>query len=201
MPIHEIIMFNASEAFATDPAGTLKPAAEFFSKTGGCLGVWGGIAEEEKTGYIVIAWETFEHHQAIMDAPGYPGTTGLAPVFAGETKKVYHVELTESPDEALSMPTTEILSMSLKKNKTRADLAGALDILTARLTAEEGCSNTYAWGQTREDPNRTVYLFLGWESTKRHFAIVGQRSYSDDILNLFSQVDIKMLHIGFNKVV
>lgn len=113
-----------------------------------------------------IAWETFEHHQAIMDAPGYPGTTGLAPVFAGETKKVYHVELTESPNEALGMPTTEILSMSLKKNKTRADLAGALDILTARLTAEEGCSNTYAWGQTREDPNRTVYLFLGWESTK-----------------------------------
>ncbi len=58
-----------------------------------------------------------------MDAPGYPGTTGLAPVYAGETKKVYHVELSESPDESLGMPTTEILSMSLKKNKTREDLA------------------------------------------------------------------------------
>lgn len=38
MPIHEIIMFNASEAFAADPADTLKPAAEFFGKTDGCLG-------------------------------------------------------------------------------------------------------------------------------------------------------------------
>ncbi|KAF8177034.1 hypothetical protein BJ912DRAFT_986347 [Pholiota molesta] len=200
MPVYEIFVFPASDAFVADPAAALKPAREFMSKVDGCLSVHGGAAEEEKTGYLVVAWETYEHHLALMKREGYPDIIGLAPVFGEGDPKLYHVDFIESPETALAQNATEILIMTLKEGKTKEDLAAAIAVLGAKITAEEGCSKPLAWGETREEPGKTFFSFLGWESSKRHVEVVGQNSYETPIQNMYAAADIKIVHVDFKKV-
>jgi hypothetical protein len=126
--------------------------------------------------YHLLAWETYEHHLALMKREGYPGIIGLAPVFGEGDPKLYHVDFIESPDTTLAQNATEVLTMTLKEGKTKEDLAAAVAVLGPKITAEEGCAKPLAWGETREEPGKTFFLFLGWESSK-----VGCRH---DLLNL-----------------
>jgi hypothetical protein len=115
---------------------------------------------------ILLAWETYEHHLALMKREGYPDIIGLAPVFGEGDPKLYHVDFIESPETALAQNATEILIMTLKEGKTKEDLAAAIAVLGAKITAEDGCSKPLAWGETREEPGKTFFSFLGWESSK-----------------------------------
>ncbi|KAF9485818.1 hypothetical protein BDN70DRAFT_870708 [Pholiota conissans] len=200
MPVHEVITFTPSDAFIADPVSTFQNAREFLSKVEGCLSIYGGLAEEEKTAYGVITWETFEHHQAVTQLDGYPGIIGLAPIFGEGDRKLYHVDFNESPDAPIGMKVTEVLTMTLKEGKTKEELAEVLSVLAPKITAEEGCTKPLAWGETREEPGKTFFLLLGWESSKRHYEVVGQSSYETPIANLFAVVDIKMHHAAFKKI-
>ncbi|KAF8954299.1 hypothetical protein BDZ97DRAFT_489766 [Flammula alnicola] len=168
MPLYEIITFPASEAFVTDSATVLKAPAEFLSTVDGLPSVFAGLAEEEKTGFIVAEWETYEHHKAMTQRPGYPQIVGFGPAFASAGERSsFHVDFIADPKAgALTAPTTEVMVMTLKEGKTKDDLAAVLAVLGPKITAAEGAYEPLAWGETREEPGKKFYLFLGWESTK-----------------------------------
>lgn len=125
--------------------------------------------------YDFLAWETFEHHQALMDSPGYPEIVGLAPVFGEGDRQVYHVDFNELPDPTLIMPTTELLTLTLKEKKTKDDLAAVFSVLAPKITVEEGCTKPLAWGPTREDPSK-LFGSLGWVSTQVKVVILTCRA-------------------------
>ncbi|KAF9472676.1 hypothetical protein BDN70DRAFT_998047 [Pholiota conissans] len=201
MPVHEIILFAASEAFADDPVDTLKNSREFFSKVDGCYSIHGGVSEEVKNGLVVISWESYEHHQAIKKLEGFPQILGLAPIFGqGDPTKVYHVNFAESPDAAIAMNVTEVLTLTLKDGKTKEDLSEPMAVLASKLTVGDRCAKPLAWGETREAPGRVFFLFLGWETSQKLFEAISQRSYEDFLCDLSAIVDIRMLRVSFKKV-
>ena len=117
--------------------------------------------------YIPV-WESFEHHKALIDTPGYPENTKLTVALVG-VPTVLHVHFHDAPEAALGAPVTEVLIQTLKSGKTVSDLEGVLSPLAPKLGTEEGCI-AGTWGETKEDKDKSV-LFLGWTSSK-----VGSRS-------------------------
>ncbi|KAF8950637.1 hypothetical protein BDZ97DRAFT_1933653 [Flammula alnicola] len=202
MPLYEIITFPASEAFVADSATVLKAPAEFLSTVDGLPSVFAGLAEEEKTGFIVAVGD-LRTPQSHDPTPGYPQIVGFGPAFASAGERSsFHVDFIADPKAgALTAPTTEVMVMTLKEGKTKDDLAAVLAVLGPKITAAEGAYEPLAWGETREEPGKKFYLFLGWESTKRHFEVVGESSYETPIHNLFGTVDIKMVHASFKRIV
>jgi len=198
MPIFEIAELVASEAFLADP-NIITPALDFLVKVDGCLGLYHGIAEEDKKPiYLVIVWETFEHHKALIDHPEYPGIIGLGPSVVPGGIKVKHVNFIQDPFPALSAPTTEIVDITLKEGKTKEDFYEAMTVLASKLAVDAPYPQV-AWGDSHEEPGKRYGLVLGWNSSKEHFDHVAQPSYVTLIQNVTNTVEGKMFHVAFNK--
>jgi len=168
-------------------------------KVDGCLGLYHGITEEDKTTiFIFIVWETFEHHKALMDHPEYPGIIGLRPSFVPDGVKMKHVQFIQDPFTALSAPITEIADMTLKEGKTKEDLAEVLAVSASNFEADAPYLPA-AWGESREEPGKGYVLIIGWNSSKEHLGIVAKPSYATPIQNLVNTVDSKMFHVALKK--
>ncbi|KJA21167.1 hypothetical protein HYPSUDRAFT_187695 [Hypholoma sublateritium FD-334 SS-4] len=198
MPAHEIVSFPATDAFAADPIGVLKTAAEFFATVEGCLGVYAGLAEEEKTGSILIIWETLEHHKALVKRPGYPEILGVKPAINGESK-IYHIDFNHSPKAAVTAPTTEVLVLTLKEGKTKEQLDTILAATDPKIIADDGVFGPSAWGATQESEG-VVVLLLGWESSKKHLEVIGKPTHTTFVESLKETADTKVVHVSFKKV-
>ncbi|KAF5314890.1 hypothetical protein D9619_006967 [Psilocybe cf. subviscida] len=199
MPIHEFIQFKPTEAVLADPTAALAPASKFFSTAEGCSGLYFGASEEDKEGvaFIVIVWETYEHHKAVIDSPGYPGIVGLAGTIAGNSTML-HVPFRDAPEPALSAPATEVAVITLKPGKTVADVDAVFESFMHKVESEEEDAAVGTWGQTKEEAEKLV-CFFGWASSKRHFEIIGQDKYKDLVASLVGTVDIKFWHASFSR--
>jgi len=198
MPIIEIAEFAASEALLADP-NIITPALDFLIKVDGCLGIYHGIAEEDKkTIFLIIVWETFEHHKALLDDPEFPGIIGLGPSIFPDEIKVTHVKFIQDPFPALSAPTTEIVYTTLKEGKTQEDLYEVLTVLASKLDVDAPYP-PIAWGESLQEPGKRCGIVLGWNNSKEHFDLVERPSYATPIQNLFNTVDLKMFHAALKK--
>lgn len=198
MPVIEITSFALSEAFLADP-NILTPALDFLVKVNGCLGIYHGIPEEdEQMIFLFIVWETFEHHKALIDHPNYPNIIGFRPSIGAGGVTIKHVEFIQDPFPALSAPTTEILEMTLKAGKTKEDLYDVLKILASKMDVEAPYPPV-SRGEVREEPGKSYFLVLGWNSSKEHLNLVGQPSYKPAIQQLFDVVEPKMFHAALKK--
>jgi hypothetical protein len=113
-------------------------------------------------------WESYDHHKAVIDTPGYPGIVGLADTIAGNTT-ILHVPFRDAPEPSLGAPTTEVAVLTLKPGKTVADIDAALASLAPEASLEEGYV-AGTWGETMEDAEKLV-LFSGWASSKVRFRV------------------------------
>jgi len=197
MPVIEITTIALSEAFLADPS-ILTPALNFLVNVDGCLGLYHGIPEEdEKTIFLFIVWETFEHHKALLDHPNYPSIIGCDPSVGTGGVTIKHVEFLQDPIPALIAPVTEIFTMTLKEGKTKEDLYEVLSKIGAKMAVDAPYPS--ALGEIREEPGKGYALVLGWNSSKEHYDLVGQDSYKAHIQTLFDTVDFKMFHAALKK--
>ncbi|KAH9480649.1 hypothetical protein JR316_0007249 [Psilocybe cubensis] len=164
MPVVEIVKVSASEAYKADPS-ILNPVAKFLS--------YSGLAEEDGvTLYLLVVWETLEHHRALQRRPGYPQIVGLGPAIDGELQ-MHHVEFNKDISSALNAPVTEIVRLALKPGVQTATKERLYELLKdggEKIDAK----NTHVpaiWGQSTEDTQ--VFWFLcGWDSVKVHTDII-----------------------------
>ncbi|KDR82943.1 hypothetical protein GALMADRAFT_134467 [Galerina marginata CBS 339.88] len=197
MPVVEIAWWPASDALLADPT-VVGPALEYISKVDGCLGIYSGLAEEDKkTVYAFIVWETVEHHKTLMKHPEYPAILGLAPSVGGELK-LNHIEYIQDFVPALTAPTTEILGISLREGKTREDLEKALAAVNSKVEVANPKYAPVAWGPTVEDPQK-FWLNIGWESAKAHGDIMKQPSFLPELTELRSTAVLNMHHVSLKK--
>ncbi|KAG6374214.1 hypothetical protein JVT61DRAFT_4872 [Boletus reticuloceps] len=160
----EILIFETSEEFRNDP-GIAIPASDVALKAKGVHPplYYGKQIEEPSTwGYIILNWDDYESHKALMDGPTYPDViAGLKSSFGGSARtEMYHVKF-PAPMIALEKPVTEVAIVSLKAPENRA---AVVDILTK---FSEASKNMFVFGQTREDENKYV-LIAGWQTIEEH---------------------------------
>ncbi|KAF8428052.1 hypothetical protein L210DRAFT_3564460 [Boletus edulis BED1] len=160
----EILIFEASDGFRNDP-GLVIPAFDVALKAKGVQSpvYYGKQIEEPSTwGYLILNWDEYESHKALIDGPTYPDViAGLKSSIGGSARtEMYHVKFA-SPTIALEMPVTEVAILSLKAPENRAAL---VDILTKLSEASE---KRFVFGQTREDENKYV-LIAGWPTVEAH---------------------------------
>ncbi|KAJ3514136.1 hypothetical protein NLJ89_g2547 [Agrocybe chaxingu] len=198
MPVLEICQWKVSKAFLEDPS-SLGPVFDQVSAATGCHGVYSGLAEEDKESiWLLIQWETYEHHQTLMKDPSYSSLIEkLKPTFATSAKDLAmsHVDFNKDPIEALTAPCTEVVKAIIKDGKTKADLDAVMADVASRIEAEKGSYPPVIWGQTVEDP-KVFFLVVGWDSSKTHFDVVGQESFKIPLQNLRDAADLHMAHVS-----
>ncbi|KAF8885685.1 hypothetical protein CPB84DRAFT_1850290 [Gymnopilus junonius] len=198
MPVVEIAWWSPSEAFEADKS-IIIPALDFLKSTDGCNAVYSGFAEEEKTHFLFLVWETLEHHQNLIAHPEYPQVTRLLPTVGEGGIKLYHVEFNKDFLPAISAPSTEILAMTLKEGKTKDELYTILGAIASNIDKDNTPEHRHAtFGPTVEDPTK-FYLSIGWKSAAFHGEIVQQPHIFAEILKLRETVDYKLLHVNFAK--
>ncbi|KAF9491649.1 hypothetical protein BDN71DRAFT_1452495 [Pleurotus eryngii] len=208
MPIVEFLAINTSEAYIKDPASTFQPLADILKKTDGCITVYHGAQEEgEKTkGHIAIIWETYEYHAALMKDASYPlvgEALGLllAPGIPQENASMDHITFSVDSETALSAPTTEIATFTLKEGGDPQDLDAALGDLAKSIDAADGAHPPCCWGSSRERGN-IFFLLVGWDSSKAHIASASSRPAEVKVVTdrLRNLADVAVVHTTLSKV-
>ena len=88
----------------------------------------------------------------------------------GSGLTLYHVDFIKPYTPSQSAPTTEVLAITLKEGKTKADLWKVLEAITAKIDEENPKYAPVTWGQTLEDEKK-FYLTIGWDSSDVSFSL------------------------------
>jgi hypothetical protein len=111
---------------------------------------------------IQKVWETYEHHQKLIDAPHYSKVLDSAkPLSVGEFQ-IQHIPVDVDPTAAVTAPITEFGYLKTKEGKDKE----CLDILRASqeaMSTSKGVHLPAAWGEIMENAGQYLAL-VGWES-------------------------------------
>ncbi|PPQ83568.1 hypothetical protein CVT26_003974 [Gymnopilus dilepis] len=189
-------------AYLADP-NLVNPVIEFLKTVDGVLDTYIGIAEEENTLFAFVVWESLEHHITVTKHPEYPQIMQLGPCIAsaeegGSGLTLYHVDFIKPYTPSQSAPTTEVLAITLKEGKTKADLWRVLEAITAKIDEENPKYAPVTWGQTLEDEKK-FYLTIGWDSSDAHRQIMGDPSFLPYLTDLRATAALKMVHVSLKR--
>ncbi|KIJ61733.1 hypothetical protein HYDPIDRAFT_115547 [Hydnomerulius pinastri MD-312] len=179
LPTTEIIIFDASEEFQSDPS-IATAAFNIVLKAAGVQApaYYGLQIENPKTGYIFLNWDSLEHHQAIINDPSYPELlAALKPSIGGELK-MNHVQFS-APTVAFEKPVTEVLVLTLKAPENRATVE---EILTK---ISEVSEKMLVFGKTVEEENKYI-LVGGWPTVEAHWETVAKPDVAAALTKLYS---------------
>lgn len=173
MPIIEICSFTASEAFLEDPH-LAHPAYELIRLRKGLRHIYEGIGiEEPNTIWLLLVWDSYEDHKALMDDQElYPKVGEALGKCIGANFLMRHVEFNETTRIALTSPVSEIVTLELK-DKASAEQKKALnevmlDLIEHGHTAPRAKEHPpFAFGETRESAG-SFYFLGGWTSVAHH---------------------------------
>jgi len=179
MPVVEIATFTASPALLANH-DLAKGALDITAKSEGFTAAYSGLqVEDQKTAYLVIAWESLEAHKKAQASANYAEVQALLRPALASPLVMHHVDFTIG-DYAIAFgaPVTHMIHSKLPPN---ADL----EALTARnrtfgltLAKAPGIRMPPCAGPTMEDP--TVYwTAVGWESMEAYQALAAADEYKD----------------------
>ncbi|KAF8158085.1 hypothetical protein B0H34DRAFT_440813 [Crassisporium funariophilum] len=200
MPVVELVNFLASEALLANNDLTAEPM-KAFGKVEGCLSVhFGPQVEDKKTAYMMVAWETLEHHIAFTKSAVYPELMKALGPAVGGPLDVKHVHYNEDTTNALQAAVTEITTVKLKEGKSfEGDLKPIIDVISEKAPLAKGGNPPVAFGEYVETPG--VYsMLIGWDSLEAHGEVVKQEPFAKLIPNLFATGDLTICHVVFKKL-
>ncbi|GJE88292.1 hypothetical protein PsYK624_043750 [Phanerochaete sordida] len=175
-PTYEIVKVVASDAYLAD-ASVINEVAALLSKTPGFLGAWQGLDIHEPTHlWLIVAWETIEHHRTLMaDKEKYPPLRAALQKAAKEMLAMEHVRFSGDFARALAAPVTELAVWTRKADADKAAFDAALGALVALLEGAAAKTDTDVCiagaGAVVEDERKFV-VGLGWPSLERFKAAV-----------------------------
>ncbi|KAH0833844.1 hypothetical protein J3R83DRAFT_11008 [Lanmaoa asiatica] len=130
---------------------------------------------------LSVDWDSYEAHQAVIDAPSYPALLGaLKPSLDGKVN-IYHVQFS-APTIAFEKPITEVTMLTLKAPENRA---AVVDILSKFSEASE---KMFVFGKTREDESKYV-LICGWPTVEAHWETAAKPEVAAALDKLHSLAD------------
>lgn len=200
MPVVEFASFVASEALLAN-RDLLAGALDDVSKVNGCLRAYAGLqVEDKKTVYLAIVWETYEAHKTLMDSPEYPALIEKLKPGLGGPLVMNHIPFNEDVTNALSAPTTEVITSKLKDGQAKdALLDESASTFTKALNEAAGVHPPAAVGESKENPG-TFIVLIGWDSVEAHLAAREQdprfKEYAKKAAPL---ADATVVHVNFVK--
>ncbi|EDR13795.1 uncharacterized protein LACBIDRAFT_292588 [Laccaria bicolor S238N-H82] len=200
MPVVEIASFVASEALLADH-DLLKGALEHVSKVNGFISAYAGVqVEDKKTTYLAVVWETYEAHKALMDSPEYPALIEKLKPGLGGPLVMNHVPFNEDVTNALSAPTTEVITSKLKDPQAkdpRLDESAAF--FTKALSEAVGAHPPVVYGESKENPG-TLIVLIGWDSVEAHLAARAKDPrFKEYAAKAADFTDATVVHVNFEK--
>ena len=107
-------------------------------------------------------WETYEHHQKVMESPQYSKVLDLAKPLSVGDFQIQHIPVDVDPTAAFTAPITEFGYLKPKEGKDKECL-GILQESGDLVCAAKGVRPPALWGEIREDPGQ-YRGSIGWES-------------------------------------
>ncbi|KAF9013222.1 hypothetical protein BDQ17DRAFT_585206 [Cyathus striatus] len=160
----DIITFPSTEEFVADPLKTGEAAFRKIVQAAGCRGIYTGIqVEDTRTGYLIVAWETYEHCKIITEQTDYPPLTETLKPWFSDGIDVQHIDFGANVTAALEAPTTEFGVVKLKPGKRKEDLIPIIQAITTTLDNTQDVVKPAVWGLSREHLD-TFILCVGWPS-------------------------------------
>jgi len=196
--VTELCAFAASDAYLSDPS--LPHAAfDLIANVDGHISSYQGIQIEDKTtGYMVLAWETLEHHKKLMKHESYQTLLkATAQLYTGDFQ-MEHVPFNKPIIEAMAAPVTEIISFTLKPGKLKDDLMPLLDKLFKVVDTLKGIHPPAVFGSSIEKEDRVVGL-LGWDSVEAHKEAIKDEELRKVVSEVVDIAELRGRHIPFTK--
>ncbi|GJE88295.1 hypothetical protein PsYK624_043780 [Phanerochaete sordida] len=141
----------------------------------GFLGVWQGFeVEDPKYMWVLVGWETYEHHRAVVDNKELYAK--MMDEFRKTTKEIlsmWHFNVTGEMDKALDAPISEIVTWTANKSADIAEFKKGLGKLVEERDKgfPPGLRLGGGYGYLIED-ERTVVGVNGWKDLASVIAAV-----------------------------
>ncbi|PFH54109.1 hypothetical protein AMATHDRAFT_882 [Amanita thiersii Skay4041] len=166
MPVVEFLQFTASEKLISDRT-IANPLLDILKGTEGQISTFYGIqVEDEKTGYLVVVWETYEHHKKLTESPSYKDLLdAFKPLYTGEFT-IRHIPCEVDPHTAFTAPTTEFALLRPNGVGKEACQETIGELFQLMVTCP-GIHLPMSWGVSRED-SEAYYMIFGWDNVEAH---------------------------------
>jgi len=197
MAVVELVKFAASEAFINDQSSG-KEFYDLLKSSDGCLALYYGLHQEDpKIGIITVVWETYEHHQKLMEAPHYPNFLEHAKPLSVGDFQIQHIPVDVDPTAAFTAPITEFGYLTPKEGKDEEECLRILRESGGLVSVAKGVHPPAVWGEIRENP-RHYRVIVGWEGLEAHAtAAVGELKLVVD--KTMAAFDITVVHAKLAK--
>jgi len=198
MPVVQIATFPVSDAFVSNPDIFKAPLGLIKSAEGHQSSFYGLKVEDQKTGYYVSVWETYEHREKFAKNPSYASLIEqLKPAVSGQFVRD-HITVTGNPHAALSSPAVEFAAFTLKADGSAEKLSSVFEELAIGLDAAAGAHPPCVWGRSIENPNK-FFMIVGWDSVEAHLEIARGGSLHSFVEQIKAVADISIAHSGLKK--
>ncbi|KAF9219695.1 hypothetical protein BS17DRAFT_788963 [Gyrodon lividus] len=165
LPVTEIIRFTPKESYLASAQGALGDFFKILASTDGFISAYHGLQLEESESGEKGVWETLEHHQALQkDANKYSELRATIDG-AADNRRMFHVFPESDPSCGFTADALEIVEMTLKAGRTKADINESMNDLMTQKTP--GIVGRPTWGQVHEDREKVI-MFVGWSSREAH---------------------------------
>ncbi|KAG6899231.1 hypothetical protein C0993_012102 [Termitomyces sp. T159_Od127] len=197
MPTVEIVRFPGSDEFVADNL-VFKDCLSKLVKSEGCIGVYYGIQiEDNRSGYLFVIWETYDHHMKFTKHESYPAAiASLARAQAGPMD-VQHVDFDEDAAIALGAPVTEVVTLEPKSAADKEARSLSVTKLKEKMILQESC-HSFTTGESREKKG-TNFVLVGWDSVQAHYDVVEGGVFPEMIKNLHMVNEIELKHTKLTK--
>ncbi|KAG6896094.1 hypothetical protein C0992_010344 [Termitomyces sp. T32_za158] len=191
MPTVEIVRFPGSDEFVADNL-VFKDCLSKLVKSEGCISTYYGIqTEDNRSAYLFVIWETYDHHMKFTKHESYPAAIASLKRAQAGPLDVQHVNFDEDAALAMDAPVTEIVTLVPKLGVDEE----ARDIMTKlkdKLNAHGSC-HCATMGESRENKG-TFFMLLGWDSVQAHYDVVNNGVFPEMIKGLYAVNQVELKH-------
>ncbi|KAJ7175941.1 hypothetical protein C8R46DRAFT_1080126 [Mycena filopes] len=195
MPTIQIATF--AQNFSSNPEAFKAPLEQIKTADGHIGSFYGVQVEDNKIGYFISVWESYEHHQKLTQDASYKKLIEvLKPAAAGGFER-NHINVTADPNVALTSPAVEVVLFTLKAGTTAEQVTPLLEELAKGLDAAVGAHAPCVWGQSIEDKSKFL-LVVGWDTVEAHWEAVKEGTSLHKVVG--SIVPLADLSIGHTHI-
>ncbi|KAJ7644221.1 hypothetical protein FB45DRAFT_736479 [Roridomyces roridus] len=165
MPFVQIVHFPVSQATANQDL--FKAPLEAIKAAEGHTSSYYGVqVEDADRAYFVSVWESYEHHQKLVNDPSYSTLVeGLRAASIDSNYERHQIKISGDVLKALSAPAVEVVLFTLQPGGSAEKYEALMGDLAKGLDKADGEHPPCAWAQTVED--KTKYqLIVGWDTVE-----------------------------------
>ncbi|KAK2465360.1 hypothetical protein APHAL10511_002714 [Amanita phalloides] len=173
MSVVEIHRFLASDAFIADQS-IAKQLLDILKGIKGQIRRYYGLqVEDNKTGFLVLVWESYEDFADIKNNPSYSAIIEVFKTLHMEgPQSQIHVLFNGDTTPVFNAPVTEFTFANAKEGvvSTIEERKKGFDAILTKLKPAQGLHGVVS-GEIRGDPD-TLSAVLGWDSVDAHIQAI-----------------------------